>query len=581
MNSFIKKTRKQWHELSSGIKILFLSLSPTFRKILILLCFIFVISSFLLVKNARNKILTAVPISGGEWTEGIIGSPRFINPVLAVSNVDKDLTNIVYSGLMKKDKAGQIQTALAASYTVSENSLVYTVSLRDDIYFHNGKKITADDVLYTIEKIQDPNQKSPKLIEWSGITVNKIDNKTVSFTLKQPFGDFLDLLTIGIISKEVFGKYTSSEFSLAKENLEAIGSGPFKIKYVSSKKNIPTNIKLVRFTKNNQKPFIKKLSFVFYDTERNAINALKSGTIDHLGSVSSREATMLQDENYTITNAALPRLYGLFFNSQKSSVLVDKSARRAIGFAIDRQDLINETLGGFGNPIYSPMPSITNSEYNQESYYTGDAIKLLENNGWKKGQDGIYEKKVTLINEVTKKPETKTEKLAFTITTSESSELVQGAEKIASDLIKIGISVKIEQFDSAALEEKIKNRDYEALYYGILVSRESQAYAFWHSSQKNHPGLNITGYSNPRVDKALESLPKEKDIDTKNKLFDTFLSNFQEDIPAIFVYSPSYIYVHKKPLLFEMPVFIQSISDRFNTIDSWYLESDKVLNLFK
>lgn len=570
------RLHKKWHEFEHGIRILFQSLNKNQKNLIIAMVTVCVFSAIFIIARTRSNVFMVLPIPGGTWTEGLIGTARFINPVLAVSNIDKDITSIVFSGLVKKQPDGTYSGDIAESYTIDDSGLVYSFTIRDDAKFHDGKKITSEDIAYTIERIKDPLEKSPRNVEWQGITVKVIDEKNITLSLKQPFNDFLDIATVGILPKHIYGKYSANEFAQAKENLEAVGSGPYKISSVSKTKNMPKSIKLTKAYRGEENGYIKKIIFNFYDKEESAISALKSGKIDHFGGVTAKDAKELENKGYTITLSSLPRIYGMFFNTKKTSILIQPHVTEVIASSINKKQIIDSVLDGFGGVIDAPIPSDLYKKINYK-YETVDVEKTLKGAGWEKGNDGYWEKTISTIKPGSKKAQKSTEKLSFTITTSDTPELRKGAEEIAAELAKNGIIATVASYDATTLEEKIRTRDYEALYYGIQMSRESQVYAFWHSSQREHPGLNIAGYTNAKADLALEALQKETDPEERISLWKKFAAAFYTDIPAVFIYSPSYIYVHNQKPLFMVPEAITSSNDRFNNIKSWYLETEKVL----
>ncbi len=574
--SRLKRFKRKWQELEYGTRILFQSLPKSKKNIIIVFITVMVIAGFLLVGSARKNLLVEKPIPGGEWKEGIVGSVRFINPVLAVSNIDKDLTSIVHAGLLRRLPDGSYTGDLADSYEIDKSGLVYTFVLKDDIKFHDGTEVTSDDVIYTIDRIKDPLEKSPRNIEWQGVTAKSLDPKTVVFTLKQPFADFLDIATVGIIPKHIYGKYGADAFTQAEENIKAIGAGPYKITKVKTKKNMPTVINLEKARRGVEFGYIKKITFKFFENESSAISALTNGEIEHLGSVTAKSAKELKEKGYPVTLASFPRLYGIFFNPKNSDILKQPRITEVIASSIDKEQVIESVLNGFAEKVDAPLPTKLEERINM-LYTPIDVEKTLKSQGWSIGEDGIWEKKISIIKPGSKKAEESVEKFSFTIATSDTPELRAGAEEIATELKSKGIMVSVASYDSTTLEEKIRTRNYEALYYGVQISRESQVYAFWHSSQREHPGLNISGYTNTRADSALENLQKETIEDLRISEWKKFVTAFYTDVPAVFIYSPSYIYVHKNKLPFEMLTSIHTAADRFINIRDWYLETERVL----
>lgn len=571
--------KKKWHDLEHGTFILFQSLGKNGKNLLLVLLLIMSISGLILAAKARNVLLVVRPIPGGTWQEGIVGSPRFINPVLAVSNTDKDLITLVHSGLLRRLPDGTYTGDIADSYTVDKSGLIYTFTLKDDAEFHDGTPVTTEDVIYTIERIKDPLEKSPRNVEWQGVTAQAVDEKTITLTLKQPFNDFLDIATVGILPKHIYGKYSTDSFAQAKENISAIGAGPYKVTNVTTKKGIPKSITLEKAHRGEGNGYIKKIIIKFYENESDAISAFSNGEVDHLGSVTAKQAKELERKGFFVTTASFPRLYGVFFNTKKNSVLMQPRITEVIASSIEKNAIIDSVLDGFGHVVDAPIPVDLADRINMP-YEPLDTKKILEKAGWKLGEDGIWQKTLSTVAPGSKKAETKTEKLAFVITTSDTPELRQGAEEIAANLKEHGILTTVESFDATTLEEKIRTRNYEALYYGVQISRESQVYAFWHSSQREHPGLNISGYTNPKADTALQNLQTETVDSERVKIWKQFINEFYTDMPAVFVYSPSYVYIHRDPLKFQMMESIHIASDRFLGIRNWYIETEKVLPFF-
>lgn len=128
--------------------------SPFEKAVFWLLVVIFIGSGISLLSDLNDNLLVEVPARGGSFSEGIVGSPRFINPLLATTDADRDLTQLIYSGLMKPATDGTLVPDLAKSFSVSEDGLVYRFTLRDDIFFHNGKPVTVDDVMFTVAVTQ-------------------------------------------------------------------------------------------------------------------------------------------------------------------------------------------------------------------------------------------------------------------------------------------------------------------------------------------------------------------------------------------------------------------------------------------
>ena len=355
-------SKKEWHiPYSAKINRVVKAFSLTEKTMFFFFALVFVVSGLSLLYQVNKLFLTTVPDYGGSLTEGIIGSPRFINPLLATSDIDKDLSALIYSGLLKQDASGSLVPDLAKSYTISDDGLTYTFTLKDNIYFQDGTKLTADDVVFTIQEAQDPNLKSPRETNWSGVTVTKIDDKTISFTLKQPYSPFIQNMTLGILPKHIWTEASAEEFPFSQFHIKPIGTGPYKIdSIVYTGSGLPSEYHLSSFNKYILgQAYITDLIIKSYQTDNDIINAYKSGDIDSVQSISPKELPNLKVQSDDVLLSPLPRVFGVFFNQNVAPVFVYKEVRQALDTATDRQEIVDNILCGYGQAIDSPVPLLS------------------------------------------------------------------------------------------------------------------------------------------------------------------------------------------------------------------------------
>lgn len=571
----IKKCIPMRGELSRAVS----SLSRKERYVFLGLFGVLAITALLLLVRVNNFFTEKVPAQGGSVSEGIIGIPRFINPVLAVSDADRDLTALVYSGLMKKLPGGTIVPDLAENFTVSEDGLVYTFVIKSGAVFHDKEPVTADDVVYTINQIKDTTIKSPKKVSWEGVTAEKVDDRTVVFRLKTPYAQFLENTTIGILPSHIWNAVSAEEFSFSDYNSNAIGSGPYKIDSISkSSSGVPEQYVLAPAKRLTPEAFIEKLTIRFYSNENDLVSGLTGGEVDNIGGVSPDTAASLAEKGYRIETTVLPRMFGLFFNQNQAPIFLNKTVVSALSMTIDKERIINEVLHGYGAAIDGPVPQSllgSDEDIDPSSETHAERIEkakgLLADDGWKAGDDGILEKKL----------KKETLRLSFSISTGDTAELKQAAELIRQDFASIGAEVELKVFDTGSLNQSvIRPRKYDALFFGQVVGRESDLFAFWHSSQRNDPGLNIAMYANAKVDKALEASLIAQDPAVRAKHYLAFQSEFAKDKPAVFVYSPEFIYVVAKNI---KNISIENMTvpaERFGGIGSWYIETENIWKVF-
>ncbi len=542
------------------------------KIILAMIALIFTISGLTLLYRVNNMLLVEVPAFGGSFTEGVIGSPRFINPILAISDTDKDLSSLVYSGLLKASQNGELKPDLAKSYTINEDGTVYDFILKDDIYFHDDKEVTTDDVIFTIDKVLDPIIKSPKASSWAGVLVEKIGEYEIRFTLSKPYSPFLQALTLGILPKHVWEGVTSEEFPFSPFNIDPIGAGPYKIDKISRNSGgIPDVITLSSWKKYNpNQPKIKSITFKFFQNEDGLIKAYQEQDIKSAIGLSPYAIKTINPKQETIEKSLLPRVFGVFFNQNNAQVFVNKEIREALAISAPKQKIIDDALFGFGEIINGPTPGDNEEQTNLEESIEA-AKTLLEKNGWKMNDNGILEKKT----------KTNTTLFSFSISTSDTPELRQTAEILKETWEKLGASVSIKVFEGADLSQNvIKPRKYDALLFGEVISSESDLLPFWHSSERNDPGLNISLYANITVDKALEDIQKEPDLKTQALKKEEVISEIKKDIPAIFLFSPYFLYL-KAPEVKNITLKkVSPQNERFLFIDEWFIETNKIWKFF-
>jgi peptide/nickel transport system substrate-binding protein len=554
------------------------SLSLTGKAILYTLSAVFIMSSLGMLWNVNSAFIVDVPRPGGRLIEGVIGLPRFINPALAITDADKDISALVYSGLMRVMPDGTLGLDLAQSYTISPDGKVYTFALRTDAKFHDGTPVSADDVVFTIQKIQDQAIKSTKRVQWEGIMVEKTQNNEVRFTLHQPYAPFLENTTLGILPKHKWESLEGEKFVMSEMNVNPIGSGPFKVSTIErNDEGVPSS-----YTLEANKdyylgvPNIKNVVFKFYTAEKNLVEFYQTGDVNAINTVSPENASILKEQGATVVESSLPRIFAVFFNQNVNKTLGYKEVREALSLAVNRQDIITNVLKGYGTPLDSAVPkSFTNEVQSEDSTWhtshTDQAINLLENNGWQLNANGIREKKVG----------TTVLPLAFSISTSDAPELKQVADMIVAEWKKLGAQVSVRVVEGGYLNQNvIKPRKYDALLFGQVVNRDLDLYAFWHSSQRADPGLNVALYNNTTVDKILESMRAEINLTQRKVLYSQFAAELRKDVPAVFLYSPNFIYVVPQQLGGISLHEVSNPSERFTNISQWYLNTDRIWKIF-
>lgn len=530
----------------------------------------------------NNYFSVIVPASGGSLREGLVGTPNFINPVLAASDADRDLTILIYSGLMRVGENGELIPDLAESYEVSADKLTYSFKLKKGLEWHDGEPLTASDVEFTVEKIQDPLIKSPRRASWDGIKAEVVNDREIRFQLKKPYAAFLEAATTGILPKHIWRNFSNETFSLNQFNTEAIGSGPYEIRAIKKNKDtgIPEFYDLDAFDNFALgKPFISNLRLRFYPNENDLVEAYVRQEIASLSAISASQASELEARGARVLTSPLPRIFGVFFNHNKAPVFLNQEVRQALEAAIDREAIIETVLHGYGTPASGPLPpqtlrvtgDATTTATGKENRLA-EARAILENGGWSWNEtEKVWEKKA----------KSGTQTLAFSVATSDVSELKEAAELVAETWRALGAKVDVRVYEIGDLNKDIiRPREYEALLFGQVLGRVPDLYSFWHSSQRPDPGNNIALYTSAPVDKLLEQLRGAENVAAAAELYEKIETAITEDTPAIFLYAPDFLYL--------MPEKVKNVSfrpinlpsDRFLSIYRWHINTDKVWKIF-
>jgi ABC-type dipeptide transport system, periplasmic component len=518
---------------------------------------------------------TVVPKEGGVIREGFVGQPTTLNPIFAANEIDQSLCNLVYSGLLKNDGKGGVIPDLADSYEKSDDGRHWVVRLRKDVFWHDGTPFTADDVVFTISTIQNPETNSPYRVAWQGVTVTKISDFTLTFDLKNPYAFFEENLKQKIIPKHIFGDIPLANIkNLSQYNFEPIGTGPFMYqKFDADKKGYINYYAFVANPKYyNGRPYINNYVVKFYKSESEMLRAFNYHQLDLINAVSA-ETIQKIDRFYQLYPYVLPQYFAVFLNGNISKVLADRNVRYALNYAIDRKAIINQVFNNLAEPVEGPLLKwMRGYDSNLDYEYSVDKAKeILTKDGWQDlDNDGILEKSLA-------KGEAPTP-LKFTLITPSSNFLIETASLLKKYWKEIGADVEIKVVDAKELQENyLTTRLYDALIYGNIINLNPDLFPFWHSSQKFYPGLNLALYENSAVDKLLENIRLSADKNNNERDLAKVYSLIVSDAPAVFLYNPKLFLITTPSLHIENLVRINSSQERYFNVYQWYLKTKRVV----
>lgn len=520
--------------------------------------------------SAYSHFTNPSPDYGGSFSEGVIGQPRRINPLLAQANdPDRDLVSLIYSSLLKYNDEGKLVPDLAKSYEISSDGLNYTVYLKDNIMWHDGKKLTADDVVYTIETAQNSDYGSSQRVSWQGVTVQNVNATTIIFKLNNKYAQFLNNLTLGILPKHVWEKVQPINFSSSEYNLKPVGSGPYIFDKLQKDNLGQIQSYQLRVNKDyyDGRAYIDEILIKFYDSESSMIEAYNKNDVQELFMVSPQNLGKIKfKQRLNIKELKMPRYYGVFFNQSENTALADKNVRLAINHATDKDAIIDKVIGGKGTAIYSPLiENVLDVDQDIPKYLhdLDQAKKILSASGWTGTDDkGILKKREA--------------RLTVKITTSTLPEFAEVANILKEQWLKAGIEVTVETLNTPQLQQVIRDRNYEALLFGEILDLDPDPFTLWDSSQKQKLGLNLALYDNPTADGLLQDARQSLNPLDRAQKYNDFQKIVINDVPAVFLYNPLYLYPQTSNIRGADTKVIAVPSDRFSSVEKWYINTKRI-----
>lgn len=524
------------------------------------------------------QIFESQPTSGGTYIEGTVGTLQRLNPLLSYyNNADQDVCRLIYSGLIRFDNRGLPQADLAREWGVSMDGKIYNFAINQDARWHDGQPVTSDDVVFTYEMLKQASGYLPEdlLTFWAGITIRPIDPKTVQFELPDAYAPFISYLNVGILPRHIWAGMSFQEMVNSKVNIQPIGSGPYKLGTLKLEGSHITGIDLVKngdFYRDDV--FLEEIQIRFYPDSTRAYQAYEQGLVDGISYVGSDILnSVLAQENLSLYTARLPIITMILLNNANDNVDFFKNAdiRKGLLTGINRTSIVNDLFKGQAIIAHGPiLPG-------NWAYYAG--IPKIEFDSYK-SIEILKAAGYVLANEQDQVRSKDGKTLNFTMLYPDDDVHRSIAEVIQQNLAAVNVLVNLEAVSSDELiNVRLAERNYEAALIDLNLSRipDPDPYPFWDQTQISS-GQNYSQWNNRIISQYLETARVETDLDERERLYRNFQVLFADEMPSLPLFTPVYNFAINSKIKGISVGPLYTSSDRFQTVESWYLISRPALS---
>ncbi len=496
--------------------------------------------------------------------EGVTGKISSLNPLRITHNqIERDLQELIFSKLVKISNDGVPRPDIARTWAVADDGKTYTFFLRSNIYWHDGVKMTADDVIFTFEAVQKMQGDDSYAKEFEKVKISKIDDYTVLFTLPQENSRFLGSLSVGIVPKHILENIDANDPTEELFNQYPVGTGPFMIS-----ENEISHVLLLRNDKYFKgAPRLSQIKYVFYPTEKDVLNDMRQYKVHTF--VNPSADAVAEIKKYKVFNEFSKTIYLrsklIYFNLRNKGPLSEESVREALSLATNREEIIKAT-GEPGKESLGPIIPQSwafDGTIDRYRYNISRANKTLDAADWKypggTGGSGRYREK-------------NGKQLIVTLTFLDGTINAKIAQVIKSQWADVGVNVILDtQTYQEISSETVPRREFESLLFELETTADPDKYNLWHSLKVDHPGLNLSGYKYDRVDILLERARKETNKENRKSDYSLFQKYIMRDMPALYLYHPAYTFIaHQNVKGIDLKDVVLP-QDRYANIEQWYL----------
>ncbi len=515
------------------------------------------------------------PAEGGDYVEALLAAPGQLNPLLSDPTSDQsaaDIRALIFEGLVSHSSDGLPQPALAQSWELSADGESYIFTLRQNVRWHDGKPLTAQDVIFTIQAIQSPAYAGDMSLAsiWRTVDVEAIGDMQIRCRLNATYAPFLKYASFPILPAHVFENIPPEQWATLAFNQVAIGTGPYRLTELTSAHALFQ----VNSAYYGTKPFIQSIELRFFDSQEAALNALLSSNVHGLHFLSANEARSFRIPD-TITRhaAALDRMTMVAFNLRRTP-MNELGFRRALAAGLDRKLVLDTALDGQGNVIDSPILPQNWAIALDLSWYEPSqqrAAALLDELGFTLQSSGIRARQGQV--------------LVLNLITDTAPDRVAAANEIARQWAALGINVTVEQLSAQDLQSRLLRHDFDlALHAWQRIGSDPDVYELWHSDAAEN-GANYAGLQDGEIDTLLQSARQTPEPEIRSAAYNAFQRRWIDLAPSIPLYQMQLIYLMSADMggvdmpLSDSPATASSLlygrEGRFRNMSLWFLQSSR------
>lgn len=539
-----------------------------------LLFVILMLATFFQSKSLSSYYQSLKPVPGGIYTEGIVGSFSNVNPLYASSAPDTALSRLVFAGLLEYDSGNNLVGSLAQDWSLGPAPTHYSVHLKRNLVWHDGKPLTARDVAFTFNTIKNIEAQSSLYNAWKDVAITTPDDHTINFDLPNALASFPHALTTGIIPEHLLKDIPPARLRSAQFNTAPTGAGPFVWKFVEVLGSPTTDrqqrISLAAFDKySGGRPKLDGFNLIAFSDSKSQVNAFKKKQIGAMSGLETMPEELKNDKSVQLQGTPLTGAVMAFFNNTHGA-LADAGVRKALVAGVNRAPLVNIT----GQPtdlVDSPLLR-SHLGYNptlvQRGYNFDEANQLLDQAGWKRGDQNFRYKDGRTLELSLRSQDTQ----QYTLTT----------QYLREQWEKLGVKLNVTYYSADDLQGQIvATHDYDILVYGISIGADPDVFAYWHSSQASLTSqghANLSEYKSTTADEALEAARIRTDNALRTVKYKAFLTAWITDAPALALYQPNYIYITRGQVFGYNRKADNTAADRFYNVENWMVRQKRQTN---